>query len=133
MREPSLLATLLMLSAVPGFANPPGGEPPGGEPPGGEPPGGAPPLTARQTVGRALFARTCIYCHGENGWATRKLAVIRGVDKSRIDQRDDLDPKVVAFVVRHGLGSMPAYTPTDLTADQIAIIVDYLTRRRAGG
>jgi mono/diheme cytochrome c family protein len=87
-------------------------------------------LTALQERGKALFEQTCVYCHGERGWATRDLGARLGAEKAVLSRRDDLDPRYVRFVIRHGLNNMPAYTPTDLDADQIGAVIDYLTRNK---
>jgi mono/diheme cytochrome c family protein len=87
------------------------------------------PVAPQATSGQHLFEATCQYCHGANGFATRDLAR-RGVVQPRIDQRQDLDPKLIRFVVRHGVGNMPALTPTDLSDRQIDAVIAYLTRPR---
>lgn len=88
------------------------------------------PLTPRRAEGERLFGQTCVYCHGEHGWAARDLGRDRGPDKALIAHRDDLDPAYIRFVIRRGVGDMPAYTPTDITSAQIDEVVDYLTRNR---
>ncbi len=85
-------------------------------------------LVARQLEGRRLYEATCIHCHAPGGWGTRDLARRLGAGRAVLLERTDLDPRYIRSVVRHGLNSMPAYTPTDLTERQIACIADYLTR-----
>jgi mono/diheme cytochrome c family protein len=95
---------------------------------------GSAPLDARRLEGQWLFQATCSYCHAPGGWGTRDLARRLGAERSVLLERTDLDPAYIRIVVRRGLNSMPAYTPTDLTERQIASIADYLTRNnRAGG
>jgi mono/diheme cytochrome c family protein len=89
-----------------------------------------PPTTSRQAEGAALFARTCVYCHGEHAWAARDLGKDKGPDRALIAQRTDLDPAYIRHVLRHGVGNMPAYTPTDLSPAQVEAVVDYLTRNK---
>ena len=90
----------------------------------------AAPLTPRQAEGQALFGKTCAYCHGEHGFAARDLGARLGPDKAFIARRNDLDAAYIRFVIRHGQGNMPAYTPTDLSRDQIEAVVAYLTRNK---
>ncbi|MCC7463857.1 MAG: cytochrome c [Gammaproteobacteria bacterium] len=89
---------------------------------------GSAPLNADQLMGQSLFRATCSYCHAAGGWGTRELARRLGTERSVLLERTDLDPAYIRIVVRRGLNSMPAYTPTDLTERQIASIADYLTR-----
>ena len=50
-------------------------------------------------------------------------------ERSVIAERNDLDPTYIRTIVRNGLASMPAYTPTDLNERQIEAIAAYLTRK----
>jgi mono/diheme cytochrome c family protein len=86
------------------------------------------PLTAKQRNGKALFEATCIYCHNARGFATERLRTRLPEDRSVLTERKDLDPAYIRTVVRNGLASMPAYTPTDLNEAQIQAIAAYLTR-----
>jgi len=88
-------------------------------------------LTPRQTQGQALFARTCVYCHDQRGWGTRDIGARLGTAKALIAQRNDLSDSYIRLVLRHGIGNMPAFTPTDLSTEQIEAIVAYLTRNNA--
>jgi mono/diheme cytochrome c family protein len=88
--------------------------------------------TAQQLQGERLFAATCQYCHAANGWATRDLAR-RGEAQATIDQRADLSPGLIRGVLRHGVGNMPAFTPTDLSDAQIDALIAWLARPRRPG
>ena len=88
-------------------------------------------LTAKQQEGRALFEATCIYCHNARGFATERLRTRLPEDRSVLTERTDLDPAYIRTVVRNGLASMPAYTPTDLNEAQIQAIAAYLTRKNS--
>lgn len=90
--------------------------------------GAEPTLTAEQQHGKALFEATCNYCHNARGWATERLKVRNGEDRAVLAERSDLDPAYIRTVVRNGLVSMPAYTPTDLDEAQIRAIAAYLAR-----
>lgn len=87
-------------------------------------------LTAEQQQGKLLFEATCLYCHNPRGWATERLKTRLSEDRAVLAERTDLDPAYIRAVVRNGLISMPAYTPTDLSEAQIKAIAAYLTRKR---
>ena len=88
-------------------------------------------LPHAQPDGGALFSRNCTACHGEGGWGTRRLAARLAPDQpALLAQRRDLDPEYVALVIRQGIGPMPPFRPTDLTAAEVRAIADWLTRGR---
>lgn len=88
-------------------------------------------LTAEQQQGKALYEATCNYCHNARGFATERLRIRLPEDRSILAERTDLDPTYIRTIVRNGLASMPAYTPTDLNEAQIKSIAAYLTRARS--
>jgi mono/diheme cytochrome c family protein len=85
-------------------------------------------LSAQQQQGKALFEATCNYCHNPRGFATERLRTRLPEDRVVLADRTDLDPNYIRTIVRNGLASMPAYTPTDLNESQIQAIAKYLTR-----
>jgi mono/diheme cytochrome c family protein len=87
-------------------------------------------LSADQQQGKALYEATCNYCHSARGFATERLRTRLPEDRSILVDRTDLDPSYIRTIVRNGLASMPAYTPTDLNEAQIKAIAAYLTRSR---
>ncbi len=87
-------------------------------------------LTPKQQEGKALFEATCVYCHNPRGWGTERLKTRLPEDRAVLAERTDLDPAYIRAVVRNGLISMPAYTPTDLSDEQIEAVAAYLTRDR---
>lgn len=87
-------------------------------------------LTPRQQQGKALFEATCAYCHNARGFATERLRTRLPEDRTVLTERTDLDPTYIRTIVRNGLASMPAYTPTDLNEEQIRAIGEYLTRKK---
>ena len=87
-------------------------------------------LNAQQQQGKVLFDATCNYCHNARGFATERLRTRMPEDRSVLTERTDLDPAYIRTIVRNGLASMPAYTPTDLNEEQIKAIAAYLTRKR---
>lgn len=87
-------------------------------------------LNAEQQQGKTLYEATCNYCHNARGFATERLRTRLPEDRSILVDRTDLDPTYIRTIVRNGLASMPAYTPTDLNEAQIKAIAAYLTRSR---
>lgn len=87
-------------------------------------------LNAKQEEGKALYEATCIYCHNARGFATERLRTRLPEDRSVLTERTDFDPAYIRTIVRNGLASMPAYTPTDLNESQIEAIAEYLNRKR---
>jgi mono/diheme cytochrome c family protein len=78
-----------------------------------------------------LFAARCLKCHGDGGTGTFMLARRIGKDKALLAERTDLQAEYVRFVVRNGIVSMPAITRVEVTDDELAAIVRYLTRPRS--
>jgi mono/diheme cytochrome c family protein len=85
-------------------------------------------LSPLQQEGKALFEATCVYCHNPRGWGTERLKTRLPEERSVLVDRTDLEPVYIRAVVRNGLISMPAYTPTDLSDAQIDAVAAYLTR-----
>jgi (+)-pinoresinol hydroxylase len=98
------------------------------------------PLARR---GQAVFDQRCAACHGEIPEeifgpmflppmpGTQALeARYRGALPAALEQRSDLTPEYVSAVVRSGLLSMPFFRPTELSDDDLAALVVYLTRTR---
>ena len=80
----------------------------------------------RQRSAPELFAATCVYCHDAGGWGTRKLAQRVPAGQAELLKRKDLPPQLTRFVVRHGIGSMPPLTPTDLTDEELDRLARWL-------
>ena len=88
-----------------------------------------PPRSADAVRGKALFERTCAYCHRQRGFGSEAMARRLGPPKALLEQRADLREAYIRYVVHHGLGNMPAYTPTDLSDAELGSIVAYLTHK----
>jgi mono/diheme cytochrome c family protein len=88
------------------------------------------PVMGSESMGKEVFDRYCVHCHGPGNEATGtlQLARTRGKDKSLLTERDDLRPLYIQYVVRHGLKAMPAFVPSELTDAQLEALADYLTR-----
>ncbi len=48
--------------------------------------------------------------------------------QAELRKRRDLPPAYVEYVVRHGVGSMPQFTPTELTDAQLAALAQWLAK-----
>jgi mono/diheme cytochrome c family protein len=79
----------------------------------------------------AVFNRVCTSCHAPAGWATRTLARRMPADQAPIANRRDLTPDFLRAVVRNGIGSMPRFTPTDLSDREIDALAAWLSAGKA--
>lgn len=80
--------------------------------------------------GRGLFLAKCGKCHLEGGTGTFMLGRRLGKDRALLQDRTDLNPAYVHQVVRHGVNSMPWFTPVELTDAQLDAIAAWLTRTK---
>lgn len=85
------------------------------------------PAPAR--TGADLFASKCALCHQKGGWATRALAKRVPLDQAELLNRKDLPADYVKQVVRRGIGSMPQFTPTDLSDEELDRLAAWLEKR----
>ncbi len=107
--------------------------------------------TADQTIqdaavarGREVFIARCQACHGDYPRDT-KPALFRldpmpgtralelryhGTVPALLEQRTDLRPELITHVVRHGIGSMPMFRPTEVSDEDLKALVQYLTRQQ---
>ena len=93
----------------------------------------APPVAAAADAGTAasgrdLFLAKCGKCHLEGGTGTFMLGRRLGKDKALLQERTDLNPTYIHRAVRHGVNSMPWFTPVELPDADLAAIAAYLTR-----
>jgi len=88
------------------------------------------PAFAADPPGKKVFDRQCVYCHGPaiDAPGTRQLARTRGNDKALLTERKDLGKEYVQYVVRHGLKSMPAFAPADLSDADLKALAEFLGR-----
>ncbi|MCG2633844.1 MAG: cytochrome c [Gammaproteobacteria bacterium] len=81
--------------------------------------------------GADLFATHCARCHnpGADGVhpGTQQLALTRGEEQAVILQRDDLQPDYVKQVVRHGIGAMATFRPTEISDPELDALARYVT------
>ena len=92
--------------------------------------GWADELTAQQSAGQQAFAHRCGMCHREGGTGTFVLARRLGAAQSLLEQRTDLKPEYVRFVVRWGLMNMPRLSRVEVPDSDMTALVAYLTRPR---
>ncbi len=80
---------------------------------------------------QAFYADRCERCHGPSDWGTRTLAKRVPAGQAELTRRAELPASYIAFVVRHGVGSMPPFTPTELTDRPLAELSAWLARPQA--
>ncbi|BFM14848.1 hypothetical protein R50073_10310 [Maricurvus nonylphenolicus] len=78
--------------------------------------------------GAQLFNKNCHICHGDgaNFPGTERLAVRSGREHAVLENRENLSPAYVKWVVRNGLAMMPTFRPTELSDAEVAAIASYL-------
>ena len=94
------------------------------------------PATAASSADKwtpqTFYADRCARCHGPSGWGTRTLAKRVPAGQAELTRRAQLPASYIALVVRHGVGSMPQFTPTELTDRQLAALAAWLARPQGG-
>jgi mono/diheme cytochrome c family protein len=83
---------------------------------------------ALEKVGQEVFNKHCTHCHapGLNHPGTLQLSVTRGEALSVLEQRRDLSPDYIKYIVRHGLKTMPAFKPTTITNKELDALASHL-------
>ena len=90
------------------------------------------PAVGAELSGKEVFDHYCTFCHGSvDGPGTVQLSRTRGSDKGLLVQRTDLAPDYIEYIVRHGLRSMPAFVPSDLTDARLQALIAFLTKQKA--
>jgi (+)-pinoresinol hydroxylase len=82
--------------------------------------------------GYVLFQRACSVCHGTGPAkpGTRALTTkYHGKLPALLEQRTDLQPDYIKYIVRHGVSVMAPFRKTELSDADLDAIADYLTRR----
>ena len=95
----------------------------------------ATPALAQAPDGARLFVRSCAPCHGQGpgndgspmlpGTAALQ-AKYKGTPPAALERRDDLEPEVLRYFVRHGQGAMPMFRKTEVSDAEIDAIARYL-------
>ena len=90
------------------------------------------PVQAAQNAspGKKIFDTQCTYCHapGDEHPGTMQLRVTRGEDFAVLEQRADLTPDYVKYIVRNGLNGMAPFTPTTITDAELDQLAAYLAK-----
>ena len=89
---------------------------------------------AGEPRGYTEFQRACWVCHGSGPAkpGTRALrAKYAGKVPDLIEQRTDLTPAYVKYIVRHGVTVMPPFRKTELSDADLDAIAAYLGRKQA--
>lgn len=87
-----------------------------------------PPASA--PTGEQLFAAKCAVCHDAGGWGTRALSRRVPADQALLTQRAGLPAAYAVMVVRQGVGSMPPFTPTDLSDADLDRLAEWLETKK---
>jgi mono/diheme cytochrome c family protein len=87
-------------------------------------------LSASQLAGQQVFAHRCGMCHREGGTGTFVLARRLGAAQSLLEQRTDLQPEYIRYVVRWGLMNMPRLSRVEVPDPDMNQLVAYLMRPR---
>lgn len=91
--------------------------------------------------GKVVYDKWCAPCHGAiapaTGWAngalagTGALAVkYKGSVPAVLEDRTDLAPAYIRYVVRNGLFGMPITRKTEISDAELEDVAAYLTRKR---
>ena len=75
-------------------------------------------------------SRTKLYHFTGPNVGTMVLTRRLGKEKSVLAERADLDPAFTKAIVRHGMGIMPGFKPTDLSDAELDDLAAYLGRKR---
>jgi len=76
-----------------------------------------------------IYAERCAFCHDASGWGTRTLARRLPPAEAALLDRVNLPPAYTKFVVRHGIGAMPQFNPSEITDGELAEIALWLESR----
>jgi len=79
--------------------------------------------------GKQVFNTHCVHCHADapNAVGTRQLRKRYRDQRAVLEQRTDLAPEYVAYVVRNGLHAMPQFTPANLSPAALEALQAYLS------
>ena len=90
----------------------------------------SPAFGAQPDRGRELYQKWCTPCHGTGlGKPGTSAAAAHGVKPAVLEQRQDLNAKMIESAVRKGVSIMPKFRKTEITDADLAAIVAYLARK----
>lgn len=81
---------------------------------------------AQTRDGSAIYNDKCTYCHADRGWGTRELAKRTAAGQAKLLDRTGLSSDFIAAAVRRGIGSMPAFTPTDMSDAELEVLAKWM-------
>jgi (+)-pinoresinol hydroxylase len=80
--------------------------------------------------GREVYQKWCTPCHGTGlGKPGTSAAAARGLKPAVLEQRTDLNSKMVETAVRNGLTFMPRFRKTEISDADLAAITAYLVHK----
>jgi len=80
--------------------------------------------------GRAIYQKWCTPCHGTGlGKPGTAAAAAHGAKPAVLEQRTDLNPKVIETAVRNGINFMPRFRKTEISNADLAAVVAYLAHK----
>jgi len=88
---------------------------------------------AAPTAAAPVYKKWCSDCHA-TATGPGSLALQRRYNGDRpaiLDQRKDLRPEYVKFVVRHGMSFMPSFRKTEISDAELALLAAYLAPAKA--
>lgn len=87
--------------------------------------------TPAPRTGEQIFADKCVFCHDARGWGTRSLARRTPPGQAELLNRQVLPEVLVRHAVRRGVGSMPQFTPTEISDAELDNLARWLSTRNA--
>ena len=84
--------------------------------------------------GRQVFDKWCAPCHGAGLGrpATAALAFkYKGAKPALLEERTDLTPEIVKYMVRNGVYTMPASRKTEISDDDLEALAAYLSKTQS--
>lgn len=84
--------------------------------------------------GRQVFDKWCAPCHGAGLGkpATAALAFkYKGQKPALLEERTDLTPDIVKYMVRNGVYTMPASRKTEISDDDLDVLAAYLSKAKS--
>jgi mono/diheme cytochrome c family protein len=90
----------------------------------------ASPAKSVQSAGGKVFDKWCSDCHstpeGPGSMALQRK--YQGAIPAVLEQRSNLAPDYVRYVVRHGMSFMPTFRKTEISDADLALLAAYLVR-----
>lgn len=93
----------------------------------------APKAKPVQVSGRDVYERNCAACHDDHAQAPGTIALATrdgNPAQAALTARDNLDPTMVAFVVRHGVNAMPPFRKSQITDGELSTLTSWLASQQ---